>query len=474
MSKEPHVVIVGAGFGGLIAAQQLGREKVRVTVVDRQNHHLFQPLLYQVAMAGLSPAEIAAPIRGVLAENKNTQVLLGEVTRVDLGAKRIFVDAEPIAYDHLILAVGAKTSYFGHEEWAKDAPGLKSIEDALEIRNRVLFAFERAERETDPAIRARLLTFVVIGGGPTGVELAGAVSELARFVLNDDFRSINPKDAKVVLIEAGPRILASFPETLSRSAVEQLGELGVEVRTSTRVTSIDTLGVEWESASEDDLPGLGKGARGRIEASSVVWGAGVQGTSLARSLGVPLDRQGRVIVDDHARIPGAEGAFAIGDMAHFEQDGKPLPGLSPVAMQQARYVAKVILADLDARRVDPFHYFDKGTMATIGRSRAIALAGGLEMSGFLAWLAWLFIHLIYLVGFRSRAVVLLTWAWSYFAYDRGARLITHQMKADGSQVHVPEGVERRPLSQRGAALGVIAAAEARTKEQASKGPDVTA
>lgn len=442
------MVIVGAGFAGLTAAQELGGEAVRVTVVDRQNHHLFQPLLYQVAMAGLSPAEIAAPIRGVLAAHKNVRVLLGEVTAVDLRAKTVSVDGEPLGYDFLVLAVGAKTSYFGHDDWAKDAPGLKSLEDALEIRHRVLFAFERAERETDPAVRARLLTFAIIGGGPTGVELAGAVSELSRFVLNDDFRSVNPKDAKVVLVEAGPRILASFPETLSASAEEQLEELGVEVRTNTRVTKIDPDGVEWESAHEDELPGLGKGGRGRIEASTVVWGAGVQGTSLAKGLGVPLDRQGRVMVDDHARIADAEGAFAIGDMAHFEQDGKPLPGLSPVAMQQARHVAKVILRGLQGQTVKPFRYFDKGSMATIGRSRAIAYANGIEMRGFLAWLAWLFIHLIYLVGFRSRAVVLFTWAWSYFAYDRGARLMTHPMKAVGSRVIVPDHDERKPMSQR--------------------------
>jgi NADH dehydrogenase len=448
MNRDRHVVVVGAGFGGLTVAQELGGEAVRVTVIDRQNHHLFQPLLYQVAMAGLSPAEIAAPIRGVLAPHKNVKVLLGDVTSVDLAKKTVAVDGETLAYDALVLAVGARTSYFGHDEWATDAPGLKSLDDALEIRHRVLFAFERAERETDPAIRARLLTFVVIGGGPTGVELAGAVSELARYVLNDEFRSINPRDAKVVLLEAGPRILASFPERLSASAVEQLGELGVEVRTGTKVTGIDPYGVAWESAHEDDLPGLGKEARGRIEASTVVWGAGVQGTSLARSLGVPLDRQGRVIVDEHTRIPGADGAFAIGDMAHLEQDGKPLPGLSPVAMQQARHVAKILLRGPDGPLPKPFRYVDKGTMATIGRSRAIAYAAGVEMRGFLAWLAWLFIHLIYLIGFRSRAVVLFTWAWSYFAYDRGARLMTHPMKAIGARVIVPERDEHKPVSQR--------------------------
>lgn len=448
MNRDRHVVVVGAGFGGLTVAQELGGEAVRVTVIDRQNHHLFQPLLYQVAMAGLSPAEIAAPIRGVLAPHKNVKVLLGDVTGVDLAKKTVAVDGEAIAYDALVLAVGARTSYFGHDEWASDAPGLKSLDDALEIRHRVLFAFERAERETDPAIRARLLTFVVIGGGPTGVELAGAVSELARYVLNDEFRSINPRDAKVVLLEAGPRILASFPERLSASAVEQLGELGVEVRTGTKVTGIDPYGVAWEAAHEDDLPGLGKEARGRIEASTVVWGAGVQGTSLARSLGVPLDRQGRVIVDEHARIPGADGAFAIGDMAHLEQDGKPLPGLSPVAMQQARHVAKILLRGPDGPLPKPFRYVDKGTMATIGRSRAIAYAAGVEMRGFLAWLAWLFIHLVYLIGFRSRAVVLFTWAWSYFAYDRGARLMTHPMKAIGARVIVPDRDEHKPVSQR--------------------------
>lgn len=448
MSEAPHVVIVGAGFGGLTTAQSLAGEPVRVTVIDRQNHHLFQPLLYQVAMAGLSPAEIAAPIRGVLARQENARVLLGEVTRVDLAGKQVFVEGEALAYDHLVLAVGAKTSYFGHDEWAAYAPGLKSLEDALEIRHRVLFAFERAERETDPAARARLLTFVVIGGGPTGVELAGAVSELARHVLNDDFRSINPRDAKVVLVEAGPRVLAGFSEALSTSAGEQLGELGVEVRVLTRVTNIDPQGVDWEGAAEDAVPGLGRGERGRIEASTVVWGAGVRGTSLAASLGVPLDRQGRVVVDEHARIPSHPSAFAIGDMAHMEQDGAPLPGLSPVAMQQARHVARLIRAEGDGHTLRPFRYVDKGSMATIGRSRAIASAMGLELSGFLAWLAWLFIHLIYLVGFRSRTIVLFSWAWSYFAYDRGARLMTHPMKAEGSRVLLPEATERRPLSQR--------------------------
>ena len=425
MDSTPHVVIVGAGFGGLTCAQALANEKVRITVIDRKNHHLFQPLLYQVAMAGLSPAEIAAPIRGVLAEQKNAKVLLGEVNAVDLATKEVMLDGEPLGYDYLVLALGANTSYFGHDEWAEHAPGLKSLEDALDIRHRVLFAFEMAERTEDPTERVRLLTVVVIGGGPTGVELAGAVSELARHVLNDDFRSINPRDTKVILLEAGPRILSGFSERLSQSAVEQLGELGVTVRNFARVTRIDPEGVEWERAGDhDDLPGLGKGEQGRIEARTVLWGAGVQGTSLARTLGAPLDRQGRVKVEKDTSLPGHPEVFAIGDMAYLEQDGKPLPGMSPVAMQQARHVAGTVLGHIDGRAPKAFRYFDKGAMATIGRSRAIAESRGVEMTGFVAWLAWLFIHLIYLVGFRSRFVVLFTWAWSYFAYDRGARLIT--------------------------------------------------
>ncbi len=429
-SKKRRVVIVGGGFGGLEAAKALARADVEILLVDRENYHLFQPLLYQVAMAGLSPAEIASPIRGIVAEQRNVRVVLGEVSRVDLANKRIFIGKEETAetYDWLILAVGAQSSYFGHDDWERFAPGLKSIEDALEIRRRVLLAFEDAERTTDPHERRRLLTFAVIGGGPTGVEMCGAIAELARYVLSKDFRAADPRESKVVLIEAGPRILPSFPVDLAASAVEQLSEIGVLVKTGSRVVSIDADGVELEENDADDVPGLGAGReRTRIDAATVLWGAGVRASDLAKSLGVPLDRQGRVIVGKDCALPGHPEVFALGDMAHFEEKGEVLPGVSPVAMQQGRYVARLIRweAESDGRppRAD-FWYLDKGSMATIGRSRAIAWARGLKMTGFIAWCAWLFIHVFYLIGFRNRFVVLFNWFWSYVSYKRGARLIT--------------------------------------------------
>ena len=428
-AKRRQLVIVGGGFGGLEAAKALDGAPVDVTLIDRTNYHLFQPLLYQVAMAGLSPAEIASPIRGIIAEQKNVRVVMGEVERVDLPGRRVHVGADVIPYDWLILAVGARTSYFGHDDWEQYAPGLKRIEDALEIRRRVLLAFERAEREPDARERRKLLSFVVIGGGPTGVELAGAIAELASFVLGKEFRSIDPRESKVILIEAGSRILPSFAETLAQSAVEQLEELGAEVRTGTRVVTIDERGVELEDgAAADDLPGLGAGReRTRIGTATVVWAAGVEANPLAQSLGVPTDHQGRVIVGLDCALPGHPEVFAIGDMARFEENGKVLPGVSPVAMQQARYIAKILRWELESNGRpprSPFSYFDKGTMATIGRSRAIAEARGIKMHGFIAWLAWLFIHIWYLIGFRNRLAVLLNWTWSYLSYKRGARLIT--------------------------------------------------
>jgi NADH:ubiquinone reductase (H+-translocating) len=427
--KRKRVVIVGGGFGGIEAAKALEGAPLDITLVDRANYHLFQPLLYQVAMAGLSPAEIASPIRGILAEQKNVRVVLGTVTHVDLERREVVVGQDAVGYDWLILAVGARTSYFGHDEWEIHAPGLKHIEDALEIRRRVLLAFERAEREPDPRARRKLLTFAVIGGGPTGVELAGAIAELSRFVLGRDFRAIDPREAKVVLIEAGPRILASFAPSLAASAVEQLQELGAEVRTGMRVVAIDADGVELEDNAEaDELPGLGSGReRERIGSATVVWAAGVQANGLARKLGVPTDRQGRVIVETDCSLAEHPNVFCIGDMARFEDHGKVLPGVSPVAMQQARYVASIVRREVDTGSRPPhpsFRYFDKGSMATIGRSRAIAEARGLKMHGFIAWLAWLFIHVWYLIGFRNRLMVLLNWTWSYLSYKRGARLIT--------------------------------------------------
>lgn len=422
-----RVLIVGGGFGGLTCAQALDGEDLDVTLVDRRNFHLFQPLLYQVAIAGLSPAEIAYPIRSVLASQENARVLLGEVERVDLAARELVVDGAPMPYDTLVLAAGARTAYFGNDAWEPFAPGLKSVEDAVEIRRRVLTAFESAEKTSDASARRRLLTFVVVGAGPTGVELAGSIAELARFVLNDEYRSIDPKDTKVVIVEGGPRLLPSFHESLSGRALEQLAELGVEVRTGARVVGVDADGVVLRVGSDDDLPGLGRGpAEERILAATVVWGAGVRGSALAETLGVPLDRAGRVVVEPDCSIPGHPDAFCIGDLAAFVEDGQALPGVSPVAMQQARYVAKRVRARARgaADHPKPFRYFDKGSMATIGRSRAIAEARGMRLSGFVAWLAWLFVHVFYLIGFRNRFVVMFTWFWSYATFRRGARLIT--------------------------------------------------
>ncbi len=426
----PHVLVVGAGFGGLTLAQSLARAKVKVTVLDRTNHHLFQPLLYQVAMAGLSPADIASPTRSILAEQENVTVLLEEVTRVDLAERRVVTDVATHAYDFLVLATGAKTDYFGHAAWEAFAPGLKSLEDAIEIRRRVLTAFERAERAPEEA--PRLLTFVVIGGGPTGVELAGAVAELARHVLARDFRSIDPRHTRVLLLEGGDRILPSFPPELSRSAVEQLEELEVEVKTGQRVTDIDAEGVALGGE--------------RIASATVLWAAGVRAARIVETLRVPLDRGGRVLVEKDMSLPGHPEAFVIGDAASaLGDDGKPLPGVSPVAMQQARFVARCIRDTLSGATRGTFHYFDKGSMATIGRSRAVASARGMNLSGLLAWLAWLTVHLWFLIGFRNRVAVMLTWAWSYVTYRRGARLIT-QRGTEISRVD-PRGPSVRPPAQ---------------------------
>jgi NADH dehydrogenase len=443
MSTETRrVVVVGGGFGGLEAAKALAGADLEITLIDRANYHLFQPLLYQVAMAGLSPADIASPIRGILAGQNNVRVVLGDVTHVDLETRKVHVGNEKqqaFAYDWLVLAIGAQTSYFGHDDWEVHAPGLKHLEDALEIRRRVLLAFERAEREPDVRARRKLLTFAVIGGGPTGVELAGAIAELSHFVLARDFRSIDPREAKVILVEAGARILPSFSPTLAQSAVEQLQELGAEVRTGDRVVGIDDAGVSLECAGS---------TRERIESATVVWAAGVKANGLAEKLGVPTDRQGRIIVGDDCSVPDHPEAFAIGDMARFEEKGQVLPGVSPVAMQQARYVAQIIRWEMDSLGRpprSPFSYFDKGSMATIGRSRAIAEARGLKLHGFIAWLAWLFIHIWYLIGFKNRLMVLLTWTWSYLSYRRGARLITSTGWRPGLEA---EQAEQAALSTR--------------------------
>ncbi len=429
-----RVVIVGGGFGGLTCAQALDGADVDITLVDRTNHHLFQPLLYQVAMAGLSPADIAYPIRSILHDQENCRVILGDVVSIDREAKHVVLaDGEELEYDWLVLAAGAKTSYFGHDEWEKYAPGLKSLSDAIEIRRRVLVAFEDAERTTDPQVERELLTFAVIGGGPSGVELAGAIAELAKHVLAGDFRSIRPEKAHVILVEAGERILAGFPPDLSQLAVEQLEELGVDVRTGARVTRIDVDGVKLQRKDADGVT-----VDDEIRARTVLWGAGVGGTRLAEDLGAPLDRSGRVLVRRDTTIPDHEEIFCIGDMAAHLVDGKPLPGLSPVAMQQGRYVADIIRFGLPRSRRNDFVYFDKGSMATIGRSRAIAMAAKMHLSGFLAWGAWLFIHVWFLMGFKNRLVVMFTWAWSYLSYRRGARLITDR----GGEVFVHGGKHR--------------------------------
>jgi NADH dehydrogenase len=422
------VVIVGGGFAGLTAARELADAPVDVTLVDRSNHHLFQPLLYQVATAGLSPAEIAAPIRGILSGQHNLRVLMANVEGVDLDAQTLRLDASvgaPLHYDQLILAAGAINNFFGHDAWGQHALGLKTIDDAVEIRRRVLMAFEAAEREPDPARQRELLTFVVIGGGPTGVEMAGALAELSRFVLAEDFQSIRPRSTRVMLVEAGPRVLAGFHPDLSARAEGVLRDLHVEVRTLCRVMDI-----------QDRRVTLGDEV---VHASVIIWGAGVKGSELGAMLGAPLDRGGRVLVEKDCSLPGRPNVFVLGDMAAFTHtpDGKALPGVSPVAMQQARYVAKVLASD--NRQRPAFEYVDKGSMATIGRSQAVMESGPIRLHGFVAWLGWLFVHIWYLIGFRSRAVVMLTWMWSYLTYKRGARLITGPRITTGKDTWTPAG-----------------------------------
>ena len=407
---EPHVVIVGGGFGGIEAAKALGGAKVRVTLVDRRNHHVFQPLLYQVATAALNPANIASPIRRILRGRNNIEVLLGDVESIDVATRTVKLTDGELHYDYLILASGATHSYFGHDEWSLDAPGLKSIEDALEIRRRVLMAYEAAEREPDARRRREWTTFVVVGAGPTGVELAGALAEIARHDLIHEFRKFNPARSRVILIEAGPRVLPGYPEDLSAKAQKQLEGLGVDVRVGTKVTGIDGEGV---ATSE-----------GHVAARTVLWGAGVEGSPLAKTLGVPLDRSGRVMVGAELTIPGHSEVFVVGDLAAFEQDGKLVPGVAPAAMQGGKYAAKTILAGLKGKPRAPFRYLDKGSLATIGRHAAVGEIGKLHLSGFLAWVAWSLIHVVFLIGFRSRVLVMLEWAWLYFFHDRGSRLIT--------------------------------------------------
>ncbi|HEY5091161.1 MAG TPA: NAD(P)/FAD-dependent oxidoreductase [Polyangia bacterium] len=429
MKLRKHVVVVGGGFGGLSVARALEAAPVRVTLVDKSNHHLFQPLLYQVAMAGLTPGEIAVPIRSVLRRQENVRVLLAEVTGIDLAARRITTrECAPLEYDFLVLAPGAVNSYFGHDDWARVAPGLKDLDDAVEIRRRVLLAFEAAEREPDPILQRRMLTFVVIGAGPTGVELAGAIAELATFVLSRDFRAVHPDQTRVVLLEAGPRVLSSFEPATSERARRSLTEMGIEVRTGVRVSGIDSTGV---SLGDE-----------RIDSSTVLWAAGVRASPLIAALGVETDRAGRVPVEPDCSVPGHPEAFCIGDAAVFIPSGTaaPLPGTSPVAMQQGRFVARAIRRAIDGEAREAFAYVDKGSMATIGRKRAVAEIGRVRLGGFLAWMAWLLVHIFYLIDFRNRLLVLIDWAWSYFTYKRGSRLITgHRLNAG-----TPHGTAGKP------------------------------
>jgi NADH:ubiquinone reductase (H+-translocating) len=417
-SADPRVVIIGAGFGGLQAAKHLGNKPVRVTVIDRTNYHLFQPLLYQVATAALSPADIAAPIRGILSKYENIEVLLAEVRAVDLKARRVRTAEHEISYDYLIVATGSRHSYFGNDEWEKLAPGLKSLEDALEIRRRILMAFEFAEKTQDPEARTAAMNFVIVGGGPTGVEMAGAIAEIARETLAKDFRHIDPSTARVILVEGGKRVLAAYPEDLSASALRQLQELGVEVMT----------GVRAENLTENGLEVAGKFIPSRVK----IWAAGNVASFVGKTLGLPVDRDGRVIVQDDLTIPGHPEVQVIGDLANFTstKDGKSLPGVSPVAIQQGRHAARNILLMLEHARPQRFYYWDKGSMATIGRNRAVADLNVVHFSGFPAWLAWLFIHILYLVGFRNRIAVLFQWAWAYVTFNKGARLITRSFQAE--------------------------------------------
>ena len=424
---RPHVVIVGGGFGGLYAARALAGRPLRVTLLDRRNHHLFQPLLYQVANAALNPSDIAVPLRSILRRATNVTVFLASVESVDLAGRRVVLDRGELGYDALILAAGASHSYFGHDDWELLAPGLKTLEDALEIRRRVLLAYEAAEREHDGAEQEALLTFVVVGGGPTGVELAGALGEISRRTITRDFRLIDPARARIVLVEGAPRILTAFPASLSLEAQNALRRIGVEVRTDAIVTRV-TADAVWLGGEQ-------------IRARTVLWAAGVAAAPLARTLGAPLDRSGRVLVEPDLSIPGHAEAFAIGDVCAFlHQTGAPLPGVAPVAIQQGRAVADNVLRRLHGQPTRPFRYRDKGSMATIGRAAAVAVVGRIKLSGLPAWLAWLLVHIMFLIGFRNRLLVLFEWAWAYVTWHRGARLITGPWKGRGSSDARGQGV----------------------------------
>jgi NADH dehydrogenase len=419
---KPCVVIVGAGFGGLLAARTLARYPVQITLVDRQNFHIFQPLLYQVATAGLSPDEIAAPIRWIMRSQRSVEVLMSEVRDFDLSHRVVKLEDGEVEYDYLIVAAGASHAYFGHDEWEPFAPGLKTIEEALEIRRRLLLAFELAERQAassdDKDREHAQLNFVVVGGGPTGVELAGTLAEISRQVLANEFRSIDPKRTRIVLLEGGPRVLPAYPEDLSRTAEEQLRHLGVEVQTSALVTQVE--------------PGSVHIGESKLPATVILWAAGVAASPLGKKLGAPVDRAGRVLVNPDLSIPGHPEVFVVGDLAALkDENGKWLPGVAPVAMQEGKATAHNIGNELRGEPRKNFHYWNKGSLATIGRAAAVADFGKIHVSGFLAWLSWLFIHIFFLIGFRNRLIVLIQLAWSYLTYQRGARLITGDTHLSG-------------------------------------------
>ena len=432
-SERPHVVILGGGFGGLYAARGLRGAPVKVTLVDRRNHHLFQPMLYQVATAALNAGDIAAPIRSVLRRQSNTEVLLAEAAFIDPAARRVqLTDGSSTTYDYLVVATGARHSYFGHDEWEPLAPGLKSLEDASEIRQRVLLAFERAERESDPVRRHSYLTFVVVGGGATGVEMAGAVAELRRYALRRDFRHIDPGEATVMLLEGGPRLLPSYPPSLSEKAKLDLRRLGVEVRTETLVTDI--------------RPGFVVAANWTIPTQTVIWAAGNAASPILKSLGTPLDNVGRAIVEPDCTIPGHPEIFVLGDAAVFNHGaGGPIPWIAPAAIQMGQYAARTIQSDLAGQPRRAFHYWDKGQLAVIGRGRAVADIWKLHFGGLLAWLTWTFVHIFYLIGFRNRVLVMIQWAWSYITFGRGARLIAGETPC--AIPPMPVGVAAKPSAR---------------------------
>ncbi|HXU72647.1 MAG TPA: NAD(P)/FAD-dependent oxidoreductase [Polyangia bacterium] len=429
-----HVVIIGGGFGGLYCARALADAPVRVTLLDRRNHHLFQPLLYQVATAALNPADIAQPIRAIVRKQPNIEVLLAEAKSIDAAGRRVLLDdGNALDFDYLVVATGATHSYFGHDEWEAMAPGLKTVEDAIEIRKRILSAFEEAESARDAKVQREWLTFVVVGGGPTGVELAGAISEVAFHALTRDFRRIDPRQARVLLLEGTPHLLGAYPDVLQQKARKQLGQLGVQVHTEARVTGIDDSGVTVHFKSGEE----------RITARTVLWAAGVAASPLARSLGVPLDRAGRVLVTPTLNAPGFEHVFVIGDLAAVKQEnGQLVPGVAPAAMQEGRYAAQAIVDLVHEKPIfaHPFSYLDKGSLATIGRKKAVAdLPGHVRLSGLIAWLAWLFIHIFFLIGFRNRILVIIEWAWQYLSFKRGSRLITGPPVAH-AEAHTEVGI----------------------------------